>query len=112
MIRNDYGIKAKPITVRNPQANAIVERIHQVLGNMIRSFELQTNYLDETDPWKGILTASAFAIRHTYDLSYDIAEVSRTISLRKRHDFEYQTYCQLGIHPNAETETHRQEQSK
>jgi transposase InsO family protein len=25
MLKNDYGIKRKPITVRNPQANAIVE---------------------------------------------------------------------------------------
>lgn len=66
MIRNDYGIKAKPITVRNPQANAIVERIHQVIGNIIRTFELQTNYLDEEDPWKGILSAAAFAVRSTY----------------------------------------------
>jgi len=30
---DDYGIKRKPITVRNPQANAIVERVHQVIGN-------------------------------------------------------------------------------
>jgi hypothetical protein len=28
MIKNDYGIKGKPIMVRNPQANAIVERVH------------------------------------------------------------------------------------
>ena len=25
MIKNDYGVKVKPITTRNPQANAIVE---------------------------------------------------------------------------------------
>jgi transposase InsO family protein len=66
MIKNDYGIKAKPITVRNPQANAIVERVHQVIGNIIRTFELEHNYIDETDPWKGILSATAFAIRSTY----------------------------------------------
>ena len=66
MISNDYGIKKKPITVRNPQANAIVERIHQVLGNIIRTFELQENYLDEENPWKGILSAAAFAVRSTY----------------------------------------------
>jgi len=36
MLVNDYGIKRKPITVRNPQANAIVERIHQVIANMVR----------------------------------------------------------------------------
>jgi transposase InsO family protein len=66
MIKEDYGIKEKPITVRNPQANAIVERIHQVIANIIRTFELEDNYLDETDPWKGILSATAFAIRATY----------------------------------------------
>ena len=66
MIKNDYGIKGKPITVRNPQANAIVERVHQVIGNIIRTFELEDNYLDEEDPWKGILSATAFAVRSTF----------------------------------------------
>jgi transposase InsO family protein len=66
MLVNDYGIKRKPITVRNPQANAIVERVHQVIGNIIHTFELQDNYLDEEDPWKGILSATAFAVSATY----------------------------------------------
>ncbi len=65
LLKEEYGIKGKPITVRNPQANAIVERIHQVLGNMIRAFELEKHYLDDEDPWKGILAATAFAIRST-----------------------------------------------
>jgi hypothetical protein len=33
---------------------------------MIRTFELENNYLDLEDPWKGILSATAFAIRSTY----------------------------------------------
>ena len=66
MIKEDYGIKAKPITVRNPQANAIVERVHQTIGNMIKTFQLEDNYLDEDDPWAGILSATAFAVRSTY----------------------------------------------
>jgi hypothetical protein len=37
-----------------------------VVGNIIHTFELQKNYLDEKDPWKGILTATAFAVRATY----------------------------------------------
>ena len=41
MIQDDYGIKKKPITKRNPQANIIVERFHQTIGNMIRTFEVQ-----------------------------------------------------------------------
>jgi transposase InsO family protein len=66
MLKNDYGIKRKPIRVRNPQANAIMERVHQVIGNIICTFELQDNYLDEEDPWKGILSATAFTVRSTY----------------------------------------------
>ena len=63
---DEYGVKKKPITTRNPQANAIVERVHQTIGNIIRTFELEDNYLDEDDPWKGILAATAFAICATY----------------------------------------------
>jgi hypothetical protein len=67
MIKNDYGIKGKPITVRNPQANTIVERVHQtIVGNIVRTFELENTYLDEEDPWKGMLSAAAFAIRSTF----------------------------------------------
>jgi hypothetical protein len=35
-----YGIKHKPTTVKNPQANAILERLHQVLAQMLRTAEL------------------------------------------------------------------------
>ena len=66
MIKNDYGIKGKPISTRNPQANAICERVHQVIANIIRTFELQDNFLDDDDPCKGILSATSFAIRSTY----------------------------------------------
>ena len=38
---NDYGIKRKIISIENPQVNAIVEHVHQMLGNLIRSFKLQ-----------------------------------------------------------------------
>ena len=62
----DYGVKKKPITVRNPQANAVVERIHQTIANIIRTFELQNGWLDEKEPWKGILSATAFAVRSTF----------------------------------------------
>src|SRR5688500_14883566 len=33
---------------------------------MVRTFELKTNYLDEDDPWKRILSATVFAVRSTY----------------------------------------------
>ena len=65
MVQEEYGVKKKPITKRNPQANAIVERVHQTIGNMLRTFEVQEMELDESDPWAGILTAIAFAVRAT-----------------------------------------------
>jgi hypothetical protein len=37
---DSYGIKHKPTTIKNPQANAILERVHQVLGQMLRTAEI------------------------------------------------------------------------
>ena len=65
LIRNDYGIKKKPITVRNPQANAIIERVHQTIANIIRTFDLNNTEVEEENPWSGILAATMFAIRST-----------------------------------------------
>jgi Integrase zinc binding domain len=64
MIQNDYGIKRKGISVRNPQANAIIERVHQTIGNILRTFSKEL--LDVKDPWSGILAATMFAVRATY----------------------------------------------
>ena len=66
MVANDYGIKRKPITTRkkNPAANAIIGRIHQTLGNIIRVYDYDT--LDEDQPLKGPLSAAMFALRATY----------------------------------------------
>eukprot|EP00957_Ditylum_brightwellii_P124396 9480975-Ditylum_brightwellii.AAC.1 len=65
MILKDYGVKKKLITVRNPQVKSIIERVHQTLGNMIRSFEGHSTDIDEKDPWTGILSAVRFATRAT-----------------------------------------------
>jgi hypothetical protein len=61
---NSYGVKRRPTTVKNPQAN-YVERIHQTLGNMIRTYELNEHDFDYDDPWTGILSNCAWAIRST-----------------------------------------------
>ena len=63
MLKEDYGIKVSNITTRNPQANAILERIHQTIGNMLRTFQLQDT--DEENPFDGTLAAVAFATRAT-----------------------------------------------
>ena len=65
--KNDYGLTTRPITARNPQANSIIERVHQTLGNIIRTMELYKQELDKENPFGGILAATMFAIRSTYN---------------------------------------------
>eukprot|EP00957_Ditylum_brightwellii_P170167 12953739-Ditylum_brightwellii.AAC.1 len=55
MVASNYGVRKKPITARNPHAKSIIERIHQTIGNMTRSFEVHDTSIDEKDPWAGIL---------------------------------------------------------
>ena len=50
MMENDYGIQCNVISIRNPQANAIMERVHQTIGNMIRAFQIQQIDLDGENP--------------------------------------------------------------
>jgi hypothetical protein len=37
---DSYGIKCKPTTIKNPQTNAIIERVHQALGEMLCTAEI------------------------------------------------------------------------
>jgi hypothetical protein len=63
---NNYQMKPKHSTAYNPQSNGIIERIHQVLGNMLRSYEMDKEDLNENNPWGYFLNSAAWAIRSTY----------------------------------------------
>ena len=65
MVEN-YGMNKKPNTAFNPQSNGIVERVHQVLNDMLRTFDLENQQLDSKEPWTRFLAATAFAIRSTF----------------------------------------------
>ena len=64
MCHNDYGLKRKPITTRNPQSNATIESIHQTIENIIRTFDVSN--IVNNDPWSGILAVTIFSVRATY----------------------------------------------
>ena len=59
-----YGLKRIPITTRNPYYNAIIERIHQTIGNIICTLDVSN--IVNNNPWSGILAATMFAVRTTY----------------------------------------------
>jgi hypothetical protein len=63
---DSYDIKRKPTSVKNPQENAILERIHAVVMNMLRTAEINmANSLKPSDI-DVFLSAAAWAIRATY----------------------------------------------
>ena len=58
------GLKEKTSLPWNPQSNSILERIHQVLGDCLTTFELDELDIneDEEDPFEENLTMSSYAI--------------------------------------------------
>jgi hypothetical protein len=65
-IHDSYGIKRKPTTIKNPQANAICERVHQVLGTMMHTSELDMADSVEPDDIDTFIDNAAWAICSTY----------------------------------------------
>lgn len=58
-----WHINPAMISVKNPQANAIVERLHKIMGDMLR-VQLATEYKGD-DPIKDMLSSAAFGVRAT-----------------------------------------------
>jgi transposase InsO family protein len=63
---DNLGIKCSPTTSYNPQGNSVIKRIHQIMGNKFRAFELEDRELYPDDPWNEFLQACSFAIRSTF----------------------------------------------
>jgi hypothetical protein len=63
---DSYGIKRKPTTIKNPQANAILEGVHQVLGQMLRTAEIDMADSVTPDDVDVFLDNAAWAICSTY----------------------------------------------
>ena len=60
------GLKGNLITKYNPKGNSVLEHIHQVLGNQLRTFELSKQELNQQNPFEPFLTSVAYAMRSTY----------------------------------------------
>ena len=65
LLCDNYDKHMKPTTARSPQANVILERAHQTIGNIICTFQLDKTELDMENPWEGILSAVIFAMKIT-----------------------------------------------
>jgi hypothetical protein len=85
----DFDIKPVLTSIKNPQATAPVERIHQVLGHMFLTKDLNSLIFDYIDPWGEILSSIAWAVRGLVfgrDMIFNISTVIdwRAITLHKQ----------------------------
>ena len=62
----EYGVEEKPTTIKNPQANGILERAHQTFGNMLRTSELDMADSVEPGDVMDFIDNAAWAIRSTH----------------------------------------------
>ena len=61
-----YSIKRKPTTVKNPRANAVLERVHGVFGDMMRTAGLDMSETVNDEMVDSFIDAAAWAIRSTH----------------------------------------------
>jgi hypothetical protein len=61
-----YGIRSKLTTVKNPQANSILECTHQVIGNLLCSSHLIAQDLDTASAQQELLMPVMWAINTTF----------------------------------------------
>lgn len=67
-LMDSYGVKITKSTRKNPQSNAVTERIHLVILNMQRTFGMQ-DFIWDGGPkiWERCLSKISWAIRSTFN---------------------------------------------
>ena len=56
----------KPYSPGKPHETFILERMHEVLGNLVHTYKMQETYVDGDDPLMGILAAYDIVKKSTY----------------------------------------------
>ena len=97
MCQNNYGLKLKTITTRNPHSNAIIKRIHQTIGNIILTFDVAN--INNKNPWYKVLAATMFAVRATYHTTLQASPMKLVfgrdaiLNIKHVYDWEHIQQC-------------------
>lgn len=106
----EFGITAKPTKVKNPQLNAIVERLHRImadiLGVMIH-ISAPHNQPETTNMIDNALAGSSSACIEMLGKPY-YENITRSNSFQSRHDDEHTTNFQSNSNWKSKTTTCRQ----
>jgi hypothetical protein len=87
---DNLGIKCRSTTSYNHQGNSIIERIHQVMGNMLRAFELEERELYPYDPWNKLFQACALDIRITFHTNLQASPGQLVFGRDMIHDVRFE----------------------
>ena len=94
-----YSLKRKPTTIKNPQANAILERVHAVITDTSRTSSLDMKGTCTPEMVDKLITNVGWAIRSTYhtvlgstpgaaiferDMLFDIQRIAAWSKIGKR----------------------------
>ena len=93
VLLKDFAIKPKCTTIKNPQSNSPVERIHQVLKSMFTTKNLPNQRFDLIDPFGEILSSIAWAVH----ASYNSTTQANLRENRNRIDYDYSVGQQVYI---------------
>ncbi|OWY96613.1 Pol Polyprotein [Phytophthora megakarya] len=83
---DSYGIHAVPTTTRNPQANGVIERLHRVIGDKLRTQTISTK-----EEWAAFLHDATFALRATYNTMLKSSPAQATFGRDMLFDVEHTT---------------------
>ena len=104
MLNEDYNVKRKMITMHNPQANSIVERVHKTVHNNLHS---QQQMHEEQDfdvlheKFAGILSAITKAVNSTVHTTLNATPTQLVFGRDAVLPVTFQADC-LGIHCQQE----------
>ena len=62
----EYSLTRKPTTIKNPQANSVLERVHQVISNMMRTASLDMQETCSPEIIDEYISNVGWAIRSTH----------------------------------------------
>lgn len=83
---DSYGIEHAATTVRNPQANAVIERVHRVIGDKMRTKTLQT-----AEDWAQFLNNTTFALRAAHHSMTNASPAQQAFGRDMFMDMKHQT---------------------
>jgi hypothetical protein len=97
------------VTTYHPQENAIIERVHRVVNDKLKSIVLENNHenLEEDNPFDYFLQSTAWLSCYQKHLPYNTAGNTMSTCVWQRYDSQYCLQSKLESNTKKETGHHK-----